>query len=577
MSPASSSSKATLDNLKKTAKRWLKALRAKDEDARARLDRAYPRAPADPVLRDVQHALAREHGYENWKAMADAADRQQSPSLDLIATGGRTHADRVATFLQFACWDHHVHGKGDHLMYDRAAARVLRHHPEIARDSIYTAVVSGDLEEVERIVAARPEAAREAGGARGWTPILYLCYTRFTHQPAIDNAVAIGRALLDHGANPNDFYQAGSARYSALVGVAADGEQDSPRQPQSEALFRLLLERGAEPFDIQVLYNTHFRGEIVWWLELIHSHCMAIGRTAEWNNADWPILDMGGYGSGARFLLWTALRNRDAELAEWVLAHGANPDPAPGRAPGMPKESLHDLAVREGFTALADLLARYGAAPGAVVLDDREQFIAACLRFDRDEITAQLRKHPEYLQSPEALFAATSRDRADVVAFLLEMGAQIEIQDEKRQRALHIAAGDNALQVAALLIARGADVDPRSVVYDGTPLQYAVHYWHEEMIELLAHHSRDIWHLVFTGHVDRVGTVLRDEPHLANVTRDGCTPLWWLPDDEAKAIEIVELLLRHGTDPAHKRSEGTTAAEWALKRGMRDVAARLAR
>ena len=157
-------------------------------------------------------------------------------------------------------------------MHDRAAQRMLAQDPSIARDSIYTAIVCGDREEVARILAARPEAARDRGGARGWTPILYLAYTRFTHTPTIENALAIARLLLDHGADPNDFYMAGDARYTVLVGVAGEGEQDSPRQPYAAALFDLLLERGAEPFDIQVLYNTHFSGDILWWLELVYKH-----------------------------------------------------------------------------------------------------------------------------------------------------------------------------------------------------------------------------------------------------------------------------------------------------------------
>ena len=61
-----------MDTLRKEAKRWLKALRAGDLEARTRLERAYPTAPATPVLRDVQHALAREHGYDNWLAMKQA-------------------------------------------------------------------------------------------------------------------------------------------------------------------------------------------------------------------------------------------------------------------------------------------------------------------------------------------------------------------------------------------------------------------------------------------------------------------------------------------------------------------------
>ena len=48
----------TLENLKKEAKRWLKALRANDPEARER----FANGPAHPVLRDVQHALALEYG-----------------------------------------------------------------------------------------------------------------------------------------------------------------------------------------------------------------------------------------------------------------------------------------------------------------------------------------------------------------------------------------------------------------------------------------------------------------------------------------------------------------------------------
>src|SRR5204863_5838917 len=108
----------------------------------------------------------------------------------------------VATFLECACWDHHVHGKSDHRMYDRAAQRHLSQYPEIARDSIYTAVVCGDMDELERILALHPETALESGGPRGWTPLLYLCYTRFSHEVTIKNSMAIARALLDRGANP---------------------------------------------------------------------------------------------------------------------------------------------------------------------------------------------------------------------------------------------------------------------------------------------------------------------------------------------------------------------------------------
>lgn len=573
---------STLDNLRKEAKRWLKALRAGASDARARLGRAYADAPHDPGLRDVQHALAREHGHESWAAMTTAIVLRQSQGgaasgADAEATGGHTHAERVATFLEFACWDHRVHGTGDHRMHDRAAQRLLAQHPDIARDSLSTAVVCGGLEEVARILAQRPAAAREPGGSRGWTPLLYLCYTRFSHQPTIDNAVAIGRALLDHDANPNDFYMAGDARYSALVGVAGEGEQDSPRQPQAKALFQLLLDRGAEPFDIQVLYNTHFSADMLWWLELIHAHTMKTGRTAEWQDPAWSMLDMGGYGPGAYFLLWVAVGKNNLELAEWLLTRGASPNAMTSHHTKFkPTMTHYQVALREGFTEMADLLVRYGATPVPPVLDEQQTFIEACFRLDRAEALAHLEKHPEYLHSPAALFAAARKDRADVVQFLLDIGVPIEVEDEHKQRALHEAAGHHALGVAKLLVERGAEIDPRETNFNATPIGLAAYGDRVEMVEFLSRFSRNVWTLTFRGYVDRLRELLQEEPALAKVVaRDGTTPLLWLPDDEAKAIAIVELFLSHGADPSITNKEGETAADWALKRGMLEVARKL--
>jgi len=78
--PREITSATSLENLKKESKRWLRALRAGDAGARARLDRAYPQASGEPVLRDVQHALAREHGQENWIALKRAIGSRAEPA-----------------------------------------------------------------------------------------------------------------------------------------------------------------------------------------------------------------------------------------------------------------------------------------------------------------------------------------------------------------------------------------------------------------------------------------------------------------------------------------------------------------
>lgn len=81
-----------LESLRKEAKRWLAALRAGDPDARARLERATPEAPAHPTLRDVQHALAREHGRPGWTALRDAVAAREVASSGSATTQARYEA-----------------------------------------------------------------------------------------------------------------------------------------------------------------------------------------------------------------------------------------------------------------------------------------------------------------------------------------------------------------------------------------------------------------------------------------------------------------------------------------------------
>ena len=565
---------STLDNLKKEAKRWLKALRGRNPDARARLARAWPDAPAEPVLRDVQHALAREHHHESWKAFKEAigTGERDTPRSDVPT-------DKiVARLLAQACWDHHTHGTGDHRMYDRAAQRLLAQYPGLARHSLFTAIVCGNREDVRRIVTERPASAREAGGPRGWTPILYASFTRFTHPATLEHGLEIARVLLDHGANPNDFYMAGDSEYSCLVGAAGEGEQDSPRQPYAEGLYRLLLERGAGPYDIQVLYDTHFSGDMLWWLTLTYERSIATGRKADWDDPHWLMLDMGGYGSGAHFVLKVALDHGDMTLAEWALTHGASPNSDVASNPKFRLEySLYDVAVMRGLTDFAALLKRHGGKSAGKPFDPDAAFLAACMRLDRPAAEAMVRDHPEYLRSHRVMFEAAKHDRPDVIALLLDLGVPLEIEDRTKSRALHHAAGANALRAARFLIDRGAEIDPRETAYGGVPMGWAAHGDHVEMLDLLSRYSRNIWTLCFRGYVDRVREILREDPDLAKqVSGDGITPLWWLPDEEKKAMEIVDLLLANGADPALRSRSGGTAAGWARERGMTEIARRLA-
>ena len=575
--------RSTLENLKREAKRWLRELRANVGEARSRLERVFPDAPSIPTLRDVQHALAREHGLAGWSELKRRLDANSPSRVE------KSRAEIVHWFLENACPDHHVRGGPAHVMARYTAMRILERYPEIARDSIHTAVVCGELSEVERLLAERPHLASEKssattadrsgpGGAgdlfrdigpKGWDPLLYLCFTRLPLAATNDNAVAIARALLDASADPNAYFMAGGSRYTPLVGVIGEGEEDRPPHPQRDALVRLLLDRGAEPYDIQVVYNTHFRGDVLWLLKLIHEYSLKAGREADWTDQDWSMLDMGGYGSGARWFLNIALKNNDRELAEWVLSHGASANASPARDRRMSQRSLHDEAVRNGFTEMANLLVRYGAEPSTVSLEGVEAFTAACFRLDRGEAQSMLVRHPEYLGAAAAIFAAAKKDRVNVVELLLDLGTSPNVEDKSRQRPLHIAAYNDSVRVGKLLIERGAEIDPVETNWGNTPLDAAVYSQSLGMIELLGHLSRDVWNLAFTGKVERLRDVFASEPQLATVSsKQYGTPLMFLPEDESRALEIIELFLANGADPSKRNSDSHTAADRAERRGL---------
>jgi hypothetical protein len=143
---------------------------------------------------------------------------------------------------------------------------------------------------------------------------------------------------------------------------------------------------------------------------------MRCGRGRDWQDSDWKILDMGGYGCGAEYLLHNALKRNYLRVAEWALTHGANPNPPRASDPRTPASTLSERAVRNGLTAFAALLARSGAAVTVPPLNSREEFAAACFHPDRPRAQALLAEYPDYLHDPGPLLIAAERDRADVSA-----------------------------------------------------------------------------------------------------------------------------------------------------------------
>src|SRR5688572_6654862 len=261
---------ATLESLKKEAKRWLKALRDGDAAARERLRRVVPNAAATDIgLREVQHALALEHGVSGWAALKEAlADR---------ALAKRSAGERADDFLR-----HAIDRAGGPL-----AAHILRKHPDVARFSLHTAVVAGDLAEVERRLAHDREAASAPGGPKSWQPLQYLCYARLPLAEPSEHAVAIARTLLDAGADPKATWKDDwDNPFTLLTGVIGEGEGREPRHPRAVELAELLIERGADPYDTQSLYNTSLHADDTFWLDFLYARSNAAGDAERWRSKE---------------------------------------------------------------------------------------------------------------------------------------------------------------------------------------------------------------------------------------------------------------------------------------------------
>ena len=252
---------------------------------------------------------------------------------------------------------------------------------------------------------------------------------------------------------------AGGSQDTPLVGVIGEGEEGRPAHPQRDALVRLLLDRGAEPYDQQVLYNIHFNGKVLWFLELIYAHSRRLGREQDWADPEWQMLGMGGYGSGARWHLDIAVGHNDLELASWCLAHGANPNAAPGPQRRNRQRSFYDEAVFRGHAQLAELLVRHGAIRSPAAPNPMERLIAACRISDIHAIRDEVARHPDFLRASEALFTATQHNHRDATELLLDLGTSPEVESRDGERALHIAAYHDSVDVADVLIARV----PRSI------------------------------------------------------------------------------------------------------------------
>src|SRR5205807_4346123 len=120
----------------------------------------------------------------------------------------------------------------------------VAHGPE--DQDIWTALEAGDARRVEQWMQESPGAAKIKGGPKHWEPLLYVCFSA-TRGDMVETA----RVLLRHGADPNASFTPEECRDNPLSCLyGATGMNNNP------ALGRVLLEAGADPNDNESLYHS---------------------------------------------------------------------------------------------------------------------------------------------------------------------------------------------------------------------------------------------------------------------------------------------------------------------------------
>ena len=486
----------SLEQLRNRAKDLQRAVRSGDPAAVAEVAERDPRVEpllASPAvgsypLSAAQLVVARRHGFRSWARLKVHVETVATYSRFPDRMAADASDDRADQFLRLACLDYDAVGPAEWA----SARALLAEHPELTATSVPSAAAAGDDAALAALLAADAAAANRPAGPYRWEPLLYVAYAR--HDPAIAGVavVAVTRRLLAAGADPNAgfLWHGLPTPFTALTGAFGEGERgpvEQPRHPHALVLARLLLEAGADPNDGQALYDRMF-GPDDSHLELLFAFGLGRGDGGPWHRRLPDALDPPAVM--VRGQLWWAVTHAMAARVRLLAQHGvdlASPFDD-GRTPTV-------VAATAGHPDIVDLLVELGAPPPD--LSPGRAFVAAALAADRRAIDRLLADDPGVAarvreRRPSLVAWAASNGSVEGVELLVELGFDLDARgrtdvpsDQPWQTALHAAveAGDEPMVRALLRL--GADPNLHDERFDATPLGWAQHFGHDDLVALL--------------------------------------------------------------------------------------------
>ena len=407
-------------------------------------------------------------------------------------------ADPLAAFIVAACAPlDSGHSSGT---LERAQA-ILAEHPDVARGSIHAAAILGDAAAVRRFLKADASSATAKGGPHGWDALTHLCFSRYLklHRKRSKGFVRAATALLDAGANANTGWFEHNHQPTAEWEPALYGACGIAHHPE---MTRLLLERGANPNDGEVVYHspeTYDNAALEILVELgkpsKENLSLMLIRKHDFHDYEGAklLLERGADPNGSRERGWYPMhhalaRDNALRMFELLLEHGADPM--------LKSDGLTAVAraAREGRSDVLGLVQRRGTS---IALDGVDGLIAACACDDSDAVRAIVQGQPQLVAELRTMggvllarFAGTGNPGG--VRQLLDLGVDVRTPFTegdgywgmaKGSLAIHVAAWRLQHAVVKLLLDRGSPVDVPDE-RGRTPLALAVRacvdsYWTE--------------------------------------------------------------------------------------------------
>ncbi len=475
----------SLDTLRREAKQLLRACRRGDPDALVRVRAALPAmSKLDDAgvrstirLADVQHAIARQRGHENWAALK----RHDNPVAQcLVAVRGGALARLAARLAEFA---------------------------PLVHESLHVAAALGNRQALDAHLARGGSSV--AVEHDGWTPLAYVCASPLHRLSARHSSALLecAEVLLDAGADPDAttmsdptsgalpipllgrallagnrpvavlLQRRGAGESPALREVVttrmrevarsfplADVVQDYFRRPE----IREAMQRAADDWRAQHgLPPGHFMP-----LDLRELHRPKLPALPGVNGLLALVASRTDLDVDTPHVAHRLVRSAPVALVEMALDRGLDPNArdASGR-------TLIAEAVRAGNVPVADLLRARGADEASVSLIDR--WLGACRRLDEATARAIAATDPGFggrfgAGDFDVLVDAAVTANGSLARVLLDAGMPPDGLNAGGATALHHAAWHGHVEIVRLLLDHGATAGIRDALYAARPIDWAI-------------------------------------------------------------------------------------------------------